>query len=154
MGDLQVKKSSNKLYLAWMNMRRRCNGDKHIKDSRKYVERGITYPSEWESFDTFYRDMHMTYRSGLSLDRINNEKGYSKGNCRWATPKEQANNTSRNRKFTIGGVTKNLAQWINESELKSSTVRQRFYGLGWSIEDSLHQPLGKRLKKEEIRKRG
>lgn len=137
MHPLSVKKTSNKLYLAWMNMRRRCNGDKHIKDSHVYVMRGITYDPSWENFDNFYKDMATTYKEGLSLDRIDNDKGYSPSNCRWATPKEQANNTSRNRKFTIKGVTKNLAQWIDESGLKSSTVRQRFYVYKWPIEKSL-----------------
>ena len=137
MHPLSVKKTSNKLYLAWMNMRRRCNGDKHTKDSHVYVMRGITYDPSWENFDNFYKDMATTYKEGLSLDRIDNDKGYSPSNCRWATPKEQANNTSRNRKFTIKGVTKNLAQWIDESGLKSSTVRQRFYVYKWPIEKSL-----------------
>lgn len=137
MHDLAIKKSSNKLYLAWMNMRRRCNGDKHIKDSQHYVERGITYSDSWQSFDNFYNDMASTYKEGLSLDRIDNDKGYSIENCRWATAKDQANNTSRNRKITIGGVTKTLAQWIDVSGLKSSTVRQRFYVYKWPIEQSL-----------------
>lgn len=141
MPDLTIKKTSNKLYLAWMNMRRRCNGDKHIKDSQHYVERGITYSESWKSFDNFYKDMASTYKEGLSLDRIDNNKGYSKENCRWATPKEQANNTSRNRLFTINGVTKTLALWIDEVGVKSSTVRQRFYGLGWDIERSLFTPV-------------
>lgn len=137
MNPLQEKKPSNKLYLAWMNMRRRCKGDKHIKDSQQYVDRGITYSESWESFENFYNDMVSTYKEGLSLDRVDNDKGYSKENCRWATPKEQANNTSRNRKFTIQGVTKNLAQWIDESGIKSSTVRQRLYVYKWPIEKSL-----------------
>lgn len=137
MPDLTIKKTSNKLYLAWMNMRRRCNGDKHIKDSQHYVERGITYSESWKSFDNFYKDMASTYKEGLSLDRIDNNKGYSKENCRWATAKEQSNNTSRNRKITIGGITRNLSQWIEASGLKSSTVRQRFYVYKWPIEKSL-----------------
>lgn len=135
--NLALKKTSNKLYLAWSNMRRRCNGDKHIKDSHTYVARGITYQSEWESFDRFYIDMAATYKEGLSLDRIDNDKGYSKENCRWATAKEQSNNTSKNRKLTINGMTKNLAQWVDESGLKSSTVRQRFYVYKWPIEKAL-----------------
>lgn len=135
--DLTIKKNSNKLYLAWMNMRRRCKGDKNMKDSHKYVERGIGYDERWESFDNFYEDMASTYKEGLSLDRVDNNKGYSQQNCRWATPKQQANNTSRNRRFTINGVTKTLSQWVDTTELKPSTVRQRLYVYKWPIEKSL-----------------
>lgn len=132
-----VRKTKNKFYLAWMNMRRRCNGDKHMKDSQHYVDRGIKYCEEWNDFKNFFNDMSETYIEGLSLERIDNNVGYSKKNCRWATSKEQANNTMRNRRITINGITKNLSQWIEESGINSSTVRQRFYVYKWPIEKSL-----------------
>lgn len=139
---LSIKKSYNPLYLTWVNMRRRCT-EKETKDSYRYIDRGISFSEDWLSFDSFYRDMASTYKKGLSLDRIENDKGYSLENCRWATPKEQANNTGRNRRITIDGVTKTLSQWIDSVDIKSSTVRQRFYGMGWTIEKSLYTPLAK-----------
>lgn len=120
---------------AWANMKKRCN--KQTKDAHRYLDRGISYDPKWESLAGFCADMATTYKTGLSLDRIDNDKGYSADNCRWATPKEQSNNTARNRQITIGDETKTLAQWCDESPVKSSTIRQRFYVYGWPIEKAL-----------------
>lgn len=128
-----------KFYRVWQNMKTRCDNPNYWLRNR-YGARGITYDPKWKTFRGFYEDMYSLYKEGLSLDRIDNDKGYSKDNCRWATPKTQANNKSNNRQITLNGVTKTLAQWIDTVEVKSSTVRQRFYTLGWSIEKSLYTP--------------
>lgn len=137
------KKTTNRFYLTWVNLRRRCTDPKD-KFFYKYGARGITYCDRWKSFDNYYSDMRQGYEPGLTLDRIDNDKGYSPDNCRWATQKVQSNNRSTNRRFTINGVSKTLAQWIETTSVKSSTVRQRYYGLGWSIEDSLFKLTRKR----------
>lgn len=120
---------------AWSNMKRRCT--KQTKDAYRYIGRGITYAPEWETLAGFCADMASTYEKGLSLDRIDNDRGYSADNCRWATAKTQANNTGRNRLVTIGNDTKTLAQWCETSSVKPSTIRQRFYVYGWPIERAL-----------------
>ena len=137
MANLSKKRSP--IYWTWANMKKRCNSTNH-KDAYRYSGRGIGYDPKWETFEGFSEDMLVGYKPGLSLDRINNDKGYSAENCHWATPKEQSNNTGRNRHFTIKGEIKTLAQWIDTVSVKSSTVRQRFYVLRWSIEDSLFTP--------------
>lgn len=124
------------IYWTWSNMKRRCT-DTNGKDASRYVNRGIGYDPKWESFKQFETDMLPTYKAGLTLDRIDNNKGYSPQNCRWATVKQQSNNTNRNRIFTINGITRTLAEWINTTNLKSSTVRQRVYVYKWPIEKSL-----------------
>ncbi len=82
-------------YSTWYRMKRRCYDpkDKAYKD---YGGRGITVSDEWrEDFAAFLRDMGPRPAGRYSIDRIKNDQGYSKGNCRWATPTEQARNTRR-----------------------------------------------------------
>lgn len=71
-------------------MIQRCNNPKD-KDYKDYGGRGITVSEEWLKFDNFFRDMGVK-PPGLSIDRRENDEGYGKGNCRWATAVEQANN--------------------------------------------------------------
>lgn len=124
------------IYTTWRHLRERCDNPNSV-DYNNYGARGISYDVRWKSFENFYKDMASTHFKGASLDRIDNDGDYCLANCRWATRKEQANNTRRNRLFTINGETKTLAQWIERSNIKSSTVRQRLYVYGWTIEKAL-----------------
>jgi hypothetical protein len=77
-------------------MRQRCNNKLH-KQYRDYGGRGITVCKRWNSFDLFAADMGPHPGKGWSLDRKNNNGNYRRGNCRWATPKEQSRNQRRNK---------------------------------------------------------
>ena len=92
--------SRTRLYSIWRDMKNRCNGLKK-RDKKNYFERGITYCTEWETFEVF-RDWALShgYRDDLTIDRIDNDKGYSPDNCRWATSLEQRLN-QRPRKRVV-----------------------------------------------------
>ena len=63
-------------------MKNRCLDPNHTSYSR-YGGRGITIDERWYQFDNFYTDMADGYEKGLDLDRRDNDRGYSKENCRW-----------------------------------------------------------------------
>ena len=76
------------------------------------------------TFENFYEDMGDA-PNGMSVDRINNDLGYSPENCKWSTPKEQANNTRRNVKITVNGETKNACQWMEKLRVKSYFLKNK-----------------------------
>lgn len=82
-------------YSSWQHMKDRCLNERN-KYYKNYGERGITICEGWMDFENFLEDMGDRSKE-LSLDRIDNNKGYYKENCRWATRKQQANNTRRNK---------------------------------------------------------
>lgn len=119
--------SGTRIYNIWIGMRDRCNNPKN--DSYKYYGgRGIKVCEEWyKSFESFYKwAMSNGYKEHLTIDRINNDKGYEPDNCRWATYKEQNNNKRNNRKnLMIDGVEKSLKEWSNESQFTIQAIVYR-----------------------------
>lgn len=83
---------------TWCSMRKRCNNPNHPA-YHNYGGRGIKVCSEWDSFEQFYSDMGARPEGDYSLERIDNEKGYSANNCKWATRLEQANNKRTNKNY-------------------------------------------------------
>ncbi|HBX9978947.1 TPA: AP2 domain-containing protein [Klebsiella variicola] len=87
-------------YRSWDSMMQRCNNPKNDRYA-DYGGRGIHVCQEWHDLTNFYADMG-DRPDGATLDRIDNELGYSPGNCRWATPAEQ----QANRRKYKGGKSK------------------------------------------------
>jgi hypothetical protein len=134
--------SGKPLYNRWRWMMQRC----YNQNNRSYVHygaRGIRVCTRWHNPVTFYEDNIDSFQKELELERIDNERGYSPENCKWVTRKDQCNNTRRNRQFTFGDETQNLAQWANKLSVKDRTLRSRIR-LGWNIEDVLLTPVAKR----------
>lgn len=121
----------SRTYTTWQSMLGRClNPNDPAFDD--YGGRGIKVCNRWLIFENFLEDMGERPEN-LSLDRIKNNKGYFKKNCRWATRKEQANNTRRNRLLFYNGKTQNVTQWSEELEINKNTIYGRLNS-GWPIE--------------------
>lgn len=137
MGVLSPKaKLRNDVNRKWHAMISRCNDPKNSMYYR-YGGRGIRVCDRWMDFDNYFQDNASGYAPGLSLDRIDNDGNYEPGNVRWVDMKTQARNKSNTRFFTINGETKPFGEWVELSDVKKSTVYQRFYVYKWDIEKSL-----------------
>ena len=136
---------NSRTYAIWISMKQRCKDNVKCEKIRKsYTDKCIKVCESWKKFENFYADMGEA-PEGLSIDRIDNDKGYSKENCRWATDKEQLNNFSRNRPLTLNGETLNLSQWAEKLGFHRSVLIHRLNRLGWTVEEALTTPRHKRI---------
>lgn len=112
----------------WYKMRVRCNNPKY-PEFYLYGGRGIKVCEEWEKdFMAFYKwSLENGYSDELSIDRIDFNKGYSPDNCRWATNKEQCNNTRRNIFLTVNDETLTLKQWTDRLGINYEMARRRYH---------------------------
>lgn len=111
-------------YKIWHGMRQRCNNPSHYA-YKDYGGRGITVCERWETFENFYEDMGTRPNPQSSLDRIDNNKGYSKDNCRWADSFTQNRNRRDQNLLTIDGVTKNVNTWAHENGISFTLIKIR-----------------------------
>lgn len=128
---------------CWRDMLKRCLNEqnKHFKD---YGGRGITVCPRWMDFGAFYTDMG-DKPDALSLDRKNNDKGYSPENCRWASAFEQGQNKRNTVVLTAFGETKTMGEWLrdNRRRVARGTIVYRME-CGWSAEKAIGTPPGPR----------
>lgn len=122
-------------YKNWQNMRQRCLNPNH-KYYKHYGGRGITVCKRWLRFENFLTDMGEMPK-GLSIERRNNNDGYSKENCYWATNKQQQNNTRTNVLIKYDGRTQTLTEWSEELGIHRGTLRSRLRR-GWPVERILN----------------
>ncbi len=129
-------------YLAYRNMLSRCLKENNPQYS-DYGGRGITVCSRWiESFDSFLVDMGRKPAKDLTLERKNNNLGYSKENCIWASRHAQTRNERRNVNVTFNGETMCLEDWARRLGMSRQVLEYRIKR--WGVEKALTIPLGQR----------
>lgn len=121
-------------YKAWCGMIARCRSQEEHK-RRSYSDRGVSVCERWSDFRNFLQDMGPKPQ-GSTLERINNNLGYSKENCKWATKSEQARNRRTNTILTARGESRCLTEWLEIVGIKQSTLSQRLR-YGWTHEEAI-----------------
>lgn len=136
-------------YFAWINMFHRVYNPSH-KQYHNYGGRGITIHENWFDFEVFLKDMgprpaSTSRRDEWSLDRIDNNKGYSKSNCKWSQRAEQMHNRTivtnqvSIQPLTYQGQTKTIGEWARQFNQKPHNLWLRLRA-GWTVEKAITQP--------------
>jgi hypothetical protein len=138
---------SNKIpeYKVWKSMRTRCNNPNE-KAFKNYGGRGITVCERWNKFQNFIDDMGRRPTQKHTIDRIDNNLGYSPDNCRWVTKDVQANNTRTvlsAKRYTFNEKTMRISEWSTELGIPRLTLHARINKYGWSVEKAFTTPLMK-----------
>lgn len=124
-------------YIVWGNIIQRITNPKSTKH-KNYQHLSVC--EKWKTFEGFWEDMAEGYQDHLTIDRIDNNKGYYRDNCQWSTHKEQQWNKSNNHNLLYKGEKKCLAEWAEEYSLKYHVLRKRIIS-GWTIEKALTTPV-------------
>lgn len=131
--------SKSPIHNLWNAMLQRCQNP-NVRAYVDYGARGITVCERWQSFENFLEDMG-TPAKGMSLERRNNNLGYSKENCVWATKTTQANNRRSSKVIEFNGKSQTQIQWERELGLRVGQIYDRL-SKGWSVERALSTSRG------------
>ncbi len=144
-------KTETREYRIWTNIKTRCL-NVGTPAYKHYGGRGIRICKRWElSFEAFLTDMGLS--NGLSIERRDNEKGYSPGNCYWATQEQQQNNRRNNRLYELNGEALTIRGWSNKCGVSYSVIAQRLNRLKWPLARAISTPVYPMLKNYyEVRK--
>ncbi len=119
-------------FVIWKGMHSRCR-DMGNSGYALYGGRGITVCERWSKFENFYADMGQR-PDGMTIEREESNGNYEPSNCRWATPTEQANNTSRNKMIAVGDRIMTMAMWSREPGAAAYGAIQARLLRGWPAE--------------------
>lgn len=137
--------SNSRIYKIYNGMISRCY-KKYSSSYDRYGGRGITICKEWlDDFMNFYNwAIKNGYSDDLSIDRIDPNGNYEPSNCRWATAKEQANNTRSTVFLTYNGETKSASEWSRITGIRQGTIVRRKTSYGWSDKECLTIKVGEK----------
>lgn len=137
-----------RLYSIWKGMKSRCYNKNHTAYPR-YGGRGIVVCEEWRKDFVSFREWAMAngYSENLTLEREDNNNGYSPGNCKWATYMEQANNTRRSVFIEYNGERGTIAEICKKYGINPFLVYDRINRLGWDVDSAISKPARKINKK-------
>lgn len=123
--------TGTRLYQTWRNMVNRCYR-KDMDSYHLYGAKGIGVCKEWRNdFNAFRKWAYENgYNDNLTIERNDSSKDYSPENCRWATPKEQSRNTSRNHILSYNGYSYPICVWAEKMNMNQGTVRYYAYEYG------------------------
>lgn len=117
--------SKSRLFKIWVKMIERCEKEYSVV-YKHYGGRGIAVCDEWHDFSAFMEwALNNGYSESLTIDRIDNNKGYSPDNCKWATMTEQANNKRNNVRITVNGETMTINQWARALGINRTAIKSR-----------------------------
>jgi hypothetical protein len=116
-------------------MMQRC-GNPNNPQFKDYGERGITVCERWKTFKNFLTDMGVR-PEGLTLDRKDNNKGYTPDNCKWSTKQEQQRNMRSNNVWELDGQRKTVAEWADQLGMKRHSLYMRVALYGWTVHRAL-----------------
>ncbi len=134
-----------RVYRIWIGMKARCFNQNHPK-FHAYGAKGITICERWLDFEKFFEDMGHPPSEQHSIDRYPNKKGsYEPGNCRWATKKEQMENTSRTKEYTYNGEIHCLKEWSRILGIPSQTLWNRLNRSKWTVEQAFESDTHERI---------
>ena len=140
--------STHPLNTIWCGMKERCNNP-NADNYKWYGGNGISVCDEWNEFKQFYDwAMRNGWRDGLSIDRIDNSKGYSPDNCRWANMTTQSNNRRNTVRLTFEGENHSLAEWSRITGITLQCLQGRVKA-NWPIEDILCKDNFRHKKRDE-----
>lgn len=129
----------NPIYKTWCGMRTRCNNKNHVY-YKHYGGRGIKVCDRWNDFNNFLEDMGEKPSPAHTLERVDNDGHYEHNNVRWATKKEQASNSRKNKFIIFYGTKKTLSEWARVININPDTLSARLCN-GWTIQRALTTPL-------------
>jgi hypothetical protein len=135
-------------YRVWTSMRSRCMSPSHQLYPH-YGARGIKVCDRWGSFPVFFSDMGERPSKDYSIERKDNDLGYSPENCVWATRTEQCRNRRSTRKLELSGITLSLTGWAEKTGIPASVISRRLKR-GLSLQQAIDLGRGVRGKHFKI----